>query len=312
MGKMPEWIDLWMLSCSKNEMFDFLLVTDQNVQSHYSNVLVLHENLDQLRSRFSSALGFSVCLPRPYKLCDFKPLYALAFTEIVDKYDFWGHCDLDQIFGNLSTYITKSILINFDVVGNRGHLMLYRNTKHINNLYKCKGSLFSYRKVFTNPESYNFDEMGGMCRIIEKSGTRWYKDVHAGNSYTKYQRFYAPNGKHVPEIYVWKNGHVYRASYENAVNVEEFSYFHFSSKYPKVKMDNNVNNYYLTSEKFEQRLSETFTKDEILSRTEYISEKDDKMQFIKGIRGKLKKLRKQTFRQRMVNLYFNIVFKLGL
>ena len=41
----------------------------------------------------------------PYKLCDYKPVYGLIFDEDLQDYDFWGHCDVDLIFGDIRKFI---------------------------------------------------------------------------------------------------------------------------------------------------------------------------------------------------------------
>ena len=42
-----------------------------------------------------------VTLDRPYKLCDFKPAYGFIFGEYLKEYDYWGHCDIDIVWGDL-------------------------------------------------------------------------------------------------------------------------------------------------------------------------------------------------------------------
>lgn len=97
-GKLPDWLELWLLSCKYNPCFDFMLVTDQKVSNTFpANVRLLQLSMEELRRRFSRILGFSAALSDEYKLCDYKPLYGLAFQKELTGFDFWGHCDLDVI-----------------------------------------------------------------------------------------------------------------------------------------------------------------------------------------------------------------------
>ena len=49
----------------------------------------------------------------------------------------------------------------------------------MNNLYKKKGSAFSYKKVFQSEYNYNFDEMYGMNLICSKNKVKWMDFRHA-------------------------------------------------------------------------------------------------------------------------------------
>lgn len=100
-GTLPTEFSLWLSSCKNNPDFDFLIVTDTEVFNIPSNVSVLNISIEEVKKRFSTACGLNVILSKPYKLCDFRPLYGKAFTDELKGYDFWGHCDIDVVWGEI-------------------------------------------------------------------------------------------------------------------------------------------------------------------------------------------------------------------
>lgn len=57
--------------------------------------------MDEIKVTASEKLSFAVNIGYPYKLCDFKPAYGFLFPEIIKRYDFWGHGDIDVVYGNI-------------------------------------------------------------------------------------------------------------------------------------------------------------------------------------------------------------------
>lgn len=87
-GSLPDWMDLWLLSCRYNPEFQFMLVTDLPLPNCPDNVSIIKLPMNELQQRFSRVLGFEAALSSPYKLCDYKPIYGLAFQEELLGYDF--------------------------------------------------------------------------------------------------------------------------------------------------------------------------------------------------------------------------------
>ena len=103
MGKIPPYFQLWTNSCSYNEDYDFLFFTDQHIEreSLPKNVLLHSITLDNVNERLGRMFGNDCKISSNYKLCDLRPLYGEIFSEELNGYDFWGHCDTDLIFGNI-------------------------------------------------------------------------------------------------------------------------------------------------------------------------------------------------------------------
>jgi len=161
LGKFPWYFAYFVHSCKYNPTVDFFIVTDDRsyVNPLPNNVKLVHKTLNEISSLASQKLGFSVNISTAYKLCDFKPAYGLVFSELVDGYDFWGHCDIDIIFGNIRNFITDELLENYDLISVRhdyvsGCFLLYRNSPKLNSLFLHSKD---YKKVFTS-EKHCFDE----------------------------------------------------------------------------------------------------------------------------------------------------------
>ena len=78
--------------------------------------------------RFEKKLGFPVALNSPYKLCDFKPSDGEVFEDYLNDYDYWGHCDVDLIWGDIRKFVTDELLEKYVRIFSRGHCSIYRNS----------------------------------------------------------------------------------------------------------------------------------------------------------------------------------------
>lgn len=243
-GRLPEWFPLWVKSCAGNPSIDFLLYTDQQLEVLPENIIAHTVTLNDLQKRFSEVLGFECSLESPYKLCDYKVIYGEAFQKDLCQYDFWGHCDVDMIFGDLRKFITEDILKSFDKIFEVGHLCLYRNCYKINHLYRKKGALFSYEKVFKEKHYCGFDEHTGMTRICEINQVQTYKKVVCADIDPHYRAFYMMDEdtvdgvmaleNHKNQIFTWENGKTWQNYLDiyGKVQREEVSYIHFMRKFP--------------------------------------------------------------------------------
>ncbi len=162
-GKWPPWIDFFVRSCQFNPSVTWFIFTDCGVPECTSdNVKLINMTLKDFNARASEKLGFSISLTHPYKLCDLKPAYYAIFEEFLEQYDFWGHGDLDVIYGNLRAFLTEDFLRQYDVITIRkeamaGHFSLFRNSQSTTRLFESSPV---YRKIFQNTDRYyGFDEV---------------------------------------------------------------------------------------------------------------------------------------------------------
>ena len=161
-GKFPWYYYYFLHSCRYNPTVDFIIISDNQSVTHLpKNVYFIKKSPEEIRQLASKNLEYNVTLePQPYKFCDFRPAFGVVFQDYIKDYTFWGHGDLDIIFGNIRNFITDEILDKFDVISLRHDYLsswfaLYRNNIKINYLYKQSRD---YQRVFANSTYYNFDE----------------------------------------------------------------------------------------------------------------------------------------------------------
>ena len=294
-GTLPAWTQQWLESCRYNINFDFIVITDDRTRYNIpQNVSFLYTELSELKNRFQKEIEFPICLESAYKLCDYRPLYGLAFCEELAGYEFWGHCDMDMIFGDLSRFLTDDIFNSYDRIGTFGALILYRNDEKMNHLYKLPGAAFTYKVVFSNPESYNFDEVFGYNLICKRNDIKWYNYGHSFILDKKRESplCFAEVKNAVKQRVLWKNRKIYllNMDLDNNMSVTEYMYFHFSQTYYDMKefKDNVV----FSSNKC-HRIQDKELYMYLLNEKEEINEKN---------KGCLDKFLKKTFRQKYIRI----------
>lgn len=161
-GDYPWYFPYFIKSCIHNPTVDFIIVTDNIdiIPEKPSNVIIVYKTLQQLKAEASIKLGFNLNFIDPYKLCDLKPAFGLFFEEILKKYDFWGHSDIDMVYGDIRGFIDSEILNQFDVINASeyfitGTFCLYRNNDFIKTLFMESKD---YKNVFSDPKYLGFDE----------------------------------------------------------------------------------------------------------------------------------------------------------
>lgn len=159
-GKWPVWFPAFLLSCAKNETIDWLFFTDCEIpQVTYHNIQFQQMDLEQLRELAGEKLKFRI-QKGFYSQVDLQPVYGLIFEEFIEGFEFWGHCDIDVIWGDIRKFFTEDILGKFDIISPRqdflaGHLTLWRNIPEINTLFRA---VPAYRGILSSREYLGFDE----------------------------------------------------------------------------------------------------------------------------------------------------------
>ena len=261
-GKLPHYFPLWLKSCSYNKDVDFLMFTDQKMDSVPSNFRVIPSSLNDIRIKASRVLGFEAVLEMPYKLCDYKPLYGLIFEQYLSEYDYWAHCDFDLIFGDIRAFCEKYEIEKYDRFLPFGHLSLYRNSKQVSDRYMLPAKGFDYRSVFTSKESFIFDEEPGMNYIYKCNDFPFF-DKKIMMDIQRYHRRFTQGTLTVAQddvvtnykyqVFFWSKGKTYRAYYnKGAIVLEECMYIHFKKR-PDFIVDfdvDQVDEFYITNRGF--------------------------------------------------------------
>lgn len=162
MGKLPWYFDYFVHTCKYNPSIDVFIISDDLTYERKlpRNVKLIYNSLEGLSRIATERIGIPIDIRFPYKLCDFKPTYGLLFSDLLKEYDFWGHGDIDVVFGNIRNFITDEILSQHDLVCVRhdfltGYFQLFRNNEKMNRLFMRSKD---YQKVLQSEKHFCFDE----------------------------------------------------------------------------------------------------------------------------------------------------------
>lgn len=255
-GEFPKWMQYWLRSCADNSTIDFLLITDININDLPPNVSIIKMKFSELHELIEKKLDMHVVLEKPYKLCDYRPLYGILFQDYISDYDYWGHCDFDLIWGDIRYFIERYDIKIYDKFLPLGHLALYKNTTEVNNFYKLEGSKCgNYIEVLKSNDNFAFDETGGIYSIYEYNNIPMFTKRIFAEIKMFHKRFRLKhcdkNYKH--QVFYYENGKIYRA-YEKKgkINTEQYIYIHFRRKLPikDSKKWNEITSFYITPNGF--------------------------------------------------------------
>ena len=133
-GGAPPYFEAWSRSAEYlKQRYDIFLITDTDFSKRYisENIKLVNISMKNLINRITKTLDIKINVQRPYRFCDFKPMLGLVFQNELSNYDFWGHIDLDVIWGDMEQTVNDDLLSKIDVFLNGGHFSLYRNNEKI-------------------------------------------------------------------------------------------------------------------------------------------------------------------------------------
>ena len=214
----------------------------------------------ECKTLIQSKFDFQIELTNPQKLCDYKCAYGLIFEKFLSKYDWWGYCDLDQIFGDIGAFITEDMLENYNRIGSIGHFTLYRNT-----LENCR--IFTnvlngkerYKEVFTTDRGCAFDEWlpDNVNDIYIQSGSSIFLENFGADINPYYTQFSTvtfdiDNRKYIKSniknsIFMFENGKLFQIYDNNGKQKKiEYPYIHLQKrKMTDMRSDASLNEYYI-------------------------------------------------------------------
>lgn len=184
-GKLPTFFPYFLLTAKRNQKIDFLIYTDQKVDQfeilNAKNIEFVTLSFDDLREKIQSKFDFKISLKTPYKLCDYRVAYGLIFEEELKEYDYWGFCDTDVLLGDIYQFLEKHSFFENDYAryGLFGHLQIFKNSQEVNYIFMSgQGSNYrlDYQNVFTNEQTFIFDEADGIQKIFEKTNFKQLQD----------------------------------------------------------------------------------------------------------------------------------------
>jgi hypothetical protein len=126
-GPLPTWYRLWFDNISRLGQFGF-------------DVYVTQDQHD-FNARVKATLGIENAIGDDgRKVCDYRCAFGLLYADLIDGYDFWGHTDLDMVYGRVERYVTDDFLDGLELHSNHptyvsGPWSLYGNDRAINELF---------------------------------------------------------------------------------------------------------------------------------------------------------------------------------
>lgn len=260
-GNLPDYFPVWRLSCEYNKNFDFIVITDQKIEES-KNIKVYNYTFDELKQKIDEKLNVKTRIITPYKLCDFKCMYGTIFSDVLKDYDFWGMCDMDMVFGDLSKFITDEVLNSYEKIYQLGHLTLYKNDDIVNFRFTLDGWM-DWEDVVQSPYHCRLCERGMMKKYqlanIPVYDKRDYADINKVHKQFQLSKWLVPKNvknNYKLQVFFWENGKVYRQYYSKGkLHFEEFTYIHFQKrKMKKLEMNiNNIESFYITKNAFIER-----------------------------------------------------------
>ena len=268
-GEFPDWMQYWLKSCKDNATIDFYIVTDiKNIELPI-NVHIIDLKFNELKKLIEKKLKMKVSLEKPYKICDYRPVYGIIFEDYLKEYDYWGHCDFDLIWGDIRSFVEKYKIEKYDKFLPLGHLSLYKNNKKCNEYYKLDGSeCGNYKKVFTSDNNFAFDETGGIYSIyLNNKLPMFTKRIFAEiKTFHKRFRLSKTDKNYYNQVFYYENGKVYRAyKQKKEIKKDEYIYIHFRRKLiaDKLLKYDNINNFYITNNGFIEKKDDEISIEDI-------------------------------------------------
>lgn len=243
-GKFPEYFPQWVVSCSFNKSYDFLIFTDQEYSEPIpDNIKLIPLTLDEFKNKAETVLEIKCDIKKPYRICDFRPMFGLIFKDEISDYDFWGYCDIDLIFGNLENFILDDDFAKFSAFFNGGPFTLIKNNNYMNNLFKLKGSAFNYKKVISHDAIFAFDEVTGIQQIARNNNVNAKFLVPCIETDTRHLQLRSRFDIFNPNVqaFYWENGNLFRvAQIGKKIMYQDYAYIHLQKR--KVEMLSSKNN----------------------------------------------------------------------
>lgn len=253
-GKLPNWFQLFLLSASNTKMIKFFLITDDKTPFQYpSNFIVDYKSFSEIQCLFKEKLNSqNIYLSHPYKLCDYKPCYGVVFSEYIKGFEYWGHCDIDLIFGDIDYFLSKINIFLYDRLFLYGHFSLYKNVDYVNNSFRLKvkekaPKFFDFDFISRTTFPCNFDEVG-INYVLRSHGFSFYEKNHCANVHLNYRNFRLGDGFfRGNSIIIYQNGKIFEVKSENVLQKFEFFYVHLMSR-GYISVDLEIKNDFLISQ----------------------------------------------------------------
>lgn len=211
-GPLPEWSTRFVEHVKHLEQYgwEFKIL-------HFGN----YQDLAIFGSRVRAQLGITIQVePGSRKICEFDPALAAIFPNLVESYDFWGHFNLDCVYGRVDRWFPDSYLETLDIYGDDPHAVcgpftVYRNTPRTNQLFQ---ECLRWRDIFHHPDFAGFDE-GDFSDVVRQQHAAGRIRFRSGSNHS-HDKIEGHRGK--PQISITEDGSLIE------FGVTEIMMFHFN------------------------------------------------------------------------------------
>lgn len=232
-GRLPKWFPLFLQSAAHNERVHFFLITEEKVSLPLpSNISQVQVPLAEIERRVRNMVSSDFRISYPYKLVDVKPFYGVIFEDLLRDSQFWGYCDLDIVFGDLSPLLTSGRLQEADFFSADagpvvGSFCLYRNIRRMNSFAQ---SAPEYIQRLNSSEYESLDEIELTKALAQANDVRYIRAERLAES----QLSISAQGRTVgrtlgvmgePNEFYWADGHTFIRS--SGRQPQEVMYLHF-------------------------------------------------------------------------------------
>lgn len=237
-GGWPKWSQLFFESCRCNSMIRILVICECPPPFDLpGNVEIIRMSRIDILKKLEQVTGLTLDNISGHKLCDFRPFFGLAFSDLLSKYEFWGYCDIDMMFGDLGKILTNEFLDSFDAFSAHdkqfvGHFTILRNIPAIN---QAGFEIDDWKNLCKEPVSRHVDEERFSNVIAKHHDVRWAKarslDEELETDFSRFGitfRYFgevANTEKTEPPLVQWENGCVHY--FDSSGLVTEVIYIHF-------------------------------------------------------------------------------------
>lgn len=189
-GKFPNYFPVFLKSCAHNEDYEWHIYTDNEQEECWPGNVICHRlTFLECQKWFQSKFSYPICLDTPKKFCDFKPLYGYILKDELRNYDFWGHCDLDQVFGKLDLNLDE--LEIYDKIYTLGHFTIYKNISEVSDVLLDYKNGARVREVLMAKPMMAFDEWGpdNVNDIFIRAKRSFFKEAYGSDIWPEQKVF---------------------------------------------------------------------------------------------------------------------------
>jgi hypothetical protein len=139
-GNLPAFFPLFVQSASRNPRVNFIVISNETIGFPLPpNFIHVPFTPSDVEKRVREKVCPDFRLSYGYKLCDVKPFYGVVFDDLLKTSDFWGYCDIDLVFGDVSPLLDSGALDETDFYcADAGPVVatfcLFRNQERVNRL----------------------------------------------------------------------------------------------------------------------------------------------------------------------------------